>query len=151
MEEKTRPGGLTALAVINFILACLYIIMTGLTAVSFIFIDNIPLGNMGEAEVARIDAIKQLSTGESVFILAPSLIAGIILILAGIGYLKQKKVLGWLMGNIYAAIIILSTVLSPMILSPALRGGTISLIIALAYPIITIALINFLYKKDLVN
>ena len=151
MEEKTRPGGLTALAVINFILAFLYIISSGLTAVSFIFIDSIPLGNMSEAQVTRIEAIKQLGTGESVFMLAPSLIAGIILILAGIGYLKQKKVLGWLMGNIYAAIIILSTVLSPIILSPAFKSGPVSLIIALAYPVITIGLINFLYKKDLVN
>jgi hypothetical protein len=151
MEENTRPVGLTALAVINFILAFLQIIMTGLTAVLFIFFDKFPSINQNEAQVATIEAIKQLSTGQAIFMLIPLFIAGIILIIAGIGYLKQKKVLGRLMGNIYAAILILTTILSPIILSPAYKRGTFSLIIALAYPVITIALINFVYKKDLVN
>ena len=151
MEKTKRPGVLTALAVINFIIAFLYIVITGLTAVSLVFINSIPLDNLGEAEAARIEAIGQLSAGESVFMVGPTLIAGILLLLAGIGYLKQKKTLGWVMGNAYAAVMILQTIISPIILPPALKGGTVSIIIALAYPIITLILINFVYKKNLVH
>jgi len=151
MEERKRPGVLTALAVINFILAFLYIVMNGLAVLSFAFIDNIPLGNLGEAQVAKIEAMTQLSRGGLFFMFGPSVIAAILLLLAGIGYLKQKKVLGWVMGNAYAVVMILSTILSPFILPPALKGGTVSVIIALAYPIITLILINFVYRKNLVN
>lgn len=151
MEEAKRPGVLTALAVINFILAFLYIVMTGLSYLSLAFIDSVPLGNLNEAQIDRIDAMGQLSAGESFFVFGPGIIGGIILLLAGIGYLKQKRVLGWVMGNVYAAIMILSTIISPLILPPALKGGTVSVIVALAYPIITLILINFVYKKNLVN
>jgi hypothetical protein len=154
MEESKRPGCpgiLTTLAVINFIIAFVYIVAIGLTAVSLAFIDNIPLDNLGEAQTARIEAMGQLSAGEYAFMLGPTIIAAILLLLAGIGYLKQKKVLGWAMGNAYAAVMILSTIISPFILPPALKGGIVSIIIALAYPIITLALINFVYKKNLVN
>jgi len=154
MEESKRlgrPGVLTTLAVINFIIAFVYIVAIGLTAVSLAFIDNIPLDSLGEAEAARIEAMGQLSAGEYAFMLGPTIIAAILLLLAGIGYLKQKKVLGWAMGNAYAVVMILSTVLSPIILPPALKGGTVSVIVSLAYPIITLILINLVYKKNLVN
>ena len=52
MEETKRPGVLTALAVINFILAFLYIVLNGLAVLTFLFIDNVPLGNLGEAQIA---------------------------------------------------------------------------------------------------
>ena len=151
MEETKRPGVLTALAVINFILAFLYIIMNGLAVLTFAFIDNVPLGNLSEAQAARIEAMKQLSTGEIVFMFGPSVIAGILLVLAGIGYLKQRKVLGWVMGNIYAAVMILQSIISPFLLAPALRGGAVALTISLAYPVITLILINLVYKKNLVK
>ena len=151
MEETKRPGVLTALAVINFILAFLYIVLNGLAVLTFLFIDNVPLGNLGEAQIAELEAMRQLSTGESVFMLGPPVIAGILLLLAGIGYLKQKKILGWVMGNAYAAVIILHTIVSSLILTPALRGGTVITIVALAYPIITLILINFVFKKNLAN
>ena len=148
MEETKRPGVLTALAVINFILAFLYIVLNGLAVLTFLFIDNVPLG---EAEVAKIEAMKQLSTGELVFMFGPPAIAGILLLLAGIGYLKRKKILGWVMGNAYAAVMILHNIISLFLLVPALRGGAVSLTISLAYPVITLILINFVFKKNLVN
>ena len=151
MEETKRPGVLTALAVINFILAFLYIVLNGLAVLTFLFIDNVPLGNLGEAEVAKIEAMKQLSTGELVFMFGPPAIAGILLLLAGIGYLKRKKILGWVMGNAYAAVMILHNIISLFLLAPALRGGAVSLTISLAYPVITLILINFVFKKNLVN
>lgn len=125
MEETKRPGILTALAVINFILAFLYIVLIGLSILSLAFIDQIPLGSLSEADAARMEAMTQLSTGGLLFMFAPSVIAGILLLLAGIGYLKQKKVLGWVMGNTYAAVMILGTIIPPMILPPELKGGTV--------------------------
>ncbi len=151
MEETKRPGILTVLAVINFIIAFLYILMCGLGILSFAVIDYIPLESLSEAQMAGIEALKELSTGEMAFRIGPSLVAGILLLLAGVGYLKQKKVLGWVMGNAYAAVMILRTILSPIILPPALKGGTVTVIISLIYPIITLILINFVYRKNLVN
>ena len=151
MDETKRPGVLTALAVINFIIAFLYVVSSGLAILTIAFIENVPLGNLGEAEAARLEALGQLSTGASLFVFGPAIIGAILLLLAGIGYLKQKKVLGWAMGNAYAAVMILSTILSPIILPPALKGGTVSVIVSLAYPIITLILINFVYKKNLVR
>jgi hypothetical protein len=151
MEEAKRPGMLTVLAVINFILAFLYILLNGLAILSFAFIDYMPLEYLNETQIAQMDAMRQLSTGELVFMFGPPMIAGIILLLAGIGYLKQKKILGWVMGNAYAAVMILHTIISPFVLPRAFKGGTVSIIIALAYPIITLILINFVYKKNLVN
>jgi len=151
MEETRRPGVLTALAVINFILAFLYTVLNGLAILSFAIIDYMPLEYLSEAQIAQMEAMRQLSTGESVFMFGPPIIAGILLLLAGIGYLKQKKILGWVMGNAYAVLMILRNIISPFILVPALRGGAVSLTISLAYPVITLILINFVYKKNLVN
>ena len=150
MEETKRPGLLTALAVISFIVAFLYIVVNGLGFLSFVLIDYVPLESLSEAQISGIEAMRQLSTGDLALRIGPPLIAGILLLLAGIGYLKQKKILGWVMGNAYAAVIILHTVI-PLILTPASRGGAFSLTINLAYPVITLILINFVYKKNLVN
>ncbi len=151
MEETKRPGVLTALAVINFIIAFLYVVGSGLAILTIAFIENVPLGNLGEAQAARIEAMTQLSTSEMFFMFGLSVTAAILLLLAGIGYLKQKKILGWAMGNAYAVVIILQNIISRLVLAPELRGGAVSLSISLAYPVITLILINFVYKKNLVN
>ena len=150
MEETKRPGVLTALAVINFILAFLFILLNGLAILSYAIIDYVPLESLSEAQMAGIEAMKELSIGEMAFRIGPPLVAGILLLLAGIGYLKQKKVLGWVMGNAYAAVIVLHTII-PLILRPDSRAGAVSLTINLAYPVITLILINFVYKKNLVK
>ncbi len=46
MEEKDRPGGLTALAVINFIFAAFGLIGIPMLFVSKLFISNIPPGSI---------------------------------------------------------------------------------------------------------
>ena len=150
MEETKRPGVLTALAVINFIIAFMYCIDWFIFSLAFIV--KIPLDKFGEAEAARLEAMGQLSAGTSVFMFGLAIIPGILLLLAGIGYLKQNKMLGWAMGNAYAAVMILGIMILPfIILPPELQAGSVLIIIALAYPIITIVLINFVYKKNLVN
>ena len=150
MDEEKRPGVLTALAVINFIYVFLF--CYDWLIFSLAFIVKIPLDIFGEAEAARLEAMGQLSAGTSVIVFGLYTIPGILLLLAGIGYLKQKKVLGWAMGNAYAAVTILGIIIwNFIILAPELKAGSVIIIIGLIYPTITIVLINFVYKKNLVN
>jgi len=60
MNEEKRPGGLTALAVINFIFSGWSIIgLLGLAAL-FAFIGEIPTDEMNEAQKAQMEAFERV-------------------------------------------------------------------------------------------
>jgi len=152
MNEGKRPGGLTALAVINFIFSGWgFIGLLGLAAF-FAFVGKIPTDEMEEAQKAQIEAFQNLGVPMFVFIFALSIISSVLLLLSGIGYLKQKKILGRMMGNTYAVIAIVSSVISGIMFAPELGGGfNIGTMIGLIYPIITLILLNTTFKDDLTN
>ena len=152
MQEGKRPGGLTALAVINFVFAGFSVLSLLGTAALFTLIDKIPTDQMDGAQRAQIEALQNLGTGALVFILAINLLTGLLLLLSGIGYLKQKRVLGWMVGNAYAVVSIVSNVVSAMMFARELGGGfNIMTIVGLVYPILTLVLINTTFKGDLTN
>jgi hypothetical protein len=152
MNEGKRPGGLTALAVINFIFSGWGLIgLLGLAAF-FAFIGKIPTDEMEEAEKAQIEAFQNMGLSVYVIIFALSLISCVLLLLSGIGYLKQKKFLGRTIGNTYAVITIVGSVISGTMFAPELRGGfNIGTIISLIYPVLTLILLNTTFKDDLTN
>ena len=152
MDEGKRPGGLTALAVINFIFSGFgFLQLLGL-AVFFAFIGKIPTDEMEEAQRAQIEAFKDMGAPVFIFIFALTIISSVLLLLSGIGYLKQKKFLGRMIGNTYAVISIVSSVISGMMFARELGGGfNIGTIIGLIYPIITLILLNTTFKEDLTN
>jgi len=152
MNEGKRPGGLTALAVINFIFSGWGLIgLLGLAAF-FAFVGKIPTDEMDEAQKAQIEAFQNMGVSVFVFIFALSIISSVLLLLSGIGYLKQKKILGRMMGNTYAVVAIVSNVISGMMFAPELGGGfNIGSIIRLIYPVITLILLNTTFKDDLTN
>lgn len=152
MNEEKRPGGLTALAVINFIFAGWgFIGLLGLAAL-FAFIGRIPTDEMNEAQKAQIEAIQNIGTSMLVIIFALSLLSSVLLLLAGIGYLKQKKFLGRTIGNTYAVISIVSSVVSGIMFASELGGGfNIGTIIGLIYPVLTLILLNTTFREDLTN
>jgi hypothetical protein len=79
-------------------------------------------------------------------------VSNVLLFLSGIGYLKQKKVLGWMMGNAYAILSIVSSIISALTFPAEIGGGfNIGIIIGLIYPIVTLALLNTTFKEDLTN
>ena len=152
MNEGKRPGGLTALAVINFVFSGWRLIgLLGLAAF-FAFVGKIPTDEMDEAQKAQIEAFQDMGVPVFVFIFALTIIISVLLLLSGIGYLKQKKVLGRMMGNTYAVVAIVSSVISGMKFAPELGGGfNIGTMIGLIYPVITLILLNTTFKDDLTN
>jgi hypothetical protein len=121
-----RPGGLTALAVLNFVFG-------GLGALFSL------LAIAGLAALA--------AAGVSVAIVWVSIILGLVaaamLIVSGVGYIKMSKASGYSLGMVYAIVAIANVIIS---LVGGLGFGA-SAIIGLAYPVLTIILLNTAFKK----
>lgn len=152
MNQEKRPGGLTALAVINFVFSGWGLIgLLGLAAM-FAFIGQIPTDHMDETQRAQIEAFQNMGIPVFIFIFALSIITSVLLLLSGIGYLKQKKVLGWGLGNAYGIISIVSNVVSGFMFPSEMGGGfQIMTIVGLIYPVLTLILLNTTFKDDLIN
>ncbi len=152
MNEEKRPGGLTALAVINFIFSGWSIIgLLGLVAM-FAFIGKIPTDQMDANQKVQIEALQNMGLPVFIFIFALTIISSVLLLLSGIGYLKQKKFLGRTIGNTYAVVTIISSVITGIMFAPELGGGfNIGTIIGLIYPVLTLILLNTTFKEDLAN
>jgi len=152
MNEEKRPGGLTALAVINFVFSGWgFIGLLGLAAF-FAFIGKIPTEGMNEAQKTQIEAFQNMGPSVFVIIFALSLISNVLLLISGIGYLKQKKFLGRIIGNTYAVLAIISSVITGIMFAPELGGGfNIMTMVGLVYPVLTLILLNTTFKEDLTN
>ncbi len=152
MNEEKRPGGLTALAVINFIFSGWSIFgLLGLVAL-FAFIGKIPTDQMDANQKAQIEAFQNMGLPVFIFIFALTIISSVLLLLSGIGYLKQKKFLGRTIGNTYAVVTIISSVITGIMFASERGGGfNIGTIIGLIYPVLTLILLNTTFKEDLAN
>jgi hypothetical protein len=152
MNQENRPGGLTALAVINFIFSGWGLIGLAGLAVMFALMGKIQTENMQEAQKAQIEALQNMGFPVIILIFVLSIISSVLLLLSGIGYLKQKKVMGRLLGNLYAVINIINSIISVIMFSSVPGGGfNLSIIIGLIYPILTLILLNTTFKEDLTN
>ncbi len=152
MSEGKRPGGLTALAVLNFIFSGWgFLGLLGMIAM-FALIGMIPTDQMDETQRAQIDALKNMGIPLMIFLVVLSLVSSVLLLLSGIGFIKQKKFLGRTLGNVYAILSIASSIVTGMMFDPELGGGfNIGTIIGLIYPLLMLFLINTTFKDDLVN
>ena len=107
---------------------------------------------MNEVQKIQMEAFQKLGIPVFIFAFTLSLVSSVLLLLSGIGYLKQKKFLGRTLGNIYAVIDIISSVVSGIMLAPETGGGfTIMTMVGLIYPILTLILLNTTFKEDLTN
>jgi hypothetical protein len=150
-EENKRPGGLTALAVINFIFAGLGIIGSGFSLFSRSMIGNISTNGMPEAQRAKIEAFQRIDPSLYSIMIFLGIISALLLLLSGIGYLKQKRVLGRIIGNVYGFYGILSVIVSYLIIPKELGGQGIWSIIGIIYPTLTLILLDTVFKNDLNN
>jgi hypothetical protein len=152
MNEEKRPGGLTALAVINFVFSGFGLLSLFGFLAFFALRAKIPTDNMEEVQKAQIEALQNMGLSMLIFICVLNILSSVLLLLAGIGYLKQKKFLGRTMGNLYAAITIISSIISGILFAPELGGGfNFGTMIGLIYPILTLILLNTTFKEDLTN
>ena len=159
MSEGKRPGGLTALAVINFVLAGLVL----LGVLGFVG-GGVALKYMPESEIAKMPAEKQAEMEKAKKIFADPTIqvlnilnlpVGALLIISGVGYLLQKKVMGRILGNCYVLLDIVLSVLGIVLMDPELVEGAgnfnLMSIVGFIYPLLTLFLVNVTFKEDLVN
>jgi hypothetical protein len=151
MELQKRPGGLTALAVINFVLAGLVFFGVILLQTMRPLLDRLPAKGMSPAQQATFAAIQNMNLGMIVLTVCLGILSSLFLLIAGLGYLKQKRVMGRICGNCYFVIAVLRTLLA-LVIMPFVGAPTIfSTIIGLVYPVITLVLINGKFKENLVN
>jgi hypothetical protein len=137
-----RPGGLTALAVFNFVFGGLGALqsLAGLALVGEI---------IRQAEqAARQGGPPAPNAGLLYLMLGIGAVQAGILITSGVGYLTRKRVVGWLFGNLYAVVALLVVVLT-FVLTPT--QFTIVNLISFAYPLITLFLLNVIFRKDFVR
>ncbi len=136
MAEGNRPGGLTALAVLNFVFGGFGVLGVLAMAALFGFFNE-----LSEGEIA-----KEVG-GEGILLFILTGISASLLIVSGIGYLGQKRVLGRMMGSFYGIASIANNGLSLAV------GEEFSFftIVGLVYPVLTLILVNTTFKDDLVN
>ena len=137
-----RPGGLTALAVLNFVFG-------GIGAIASL------IGFGGLAVIRHaIEAAKEGGlkyTGQSLSmayaVVALTALGAFLLIVSGVGYLKQSRFAGRTLGNTYALVSLGGTVLG------AVTGGGIGAlgVIFCIYPLITLVLLNSSFKSAFSN
>jgi hypothetical protein len=161
MDTAKRPGGLTALAVFNFIGSFFVFVSAAGLAVLIPLLRHIPdpaNSNLPPAQQQRQAAqLEQLHAiqdmGQSLFLTLAGfrLVTAILLLLSGIGYLKQKKILGRRLGNAYGILGIASTIGWVMLAPPQLGSFNIGTMITLIYPVLTLIVINTAFKEDFVN
>ncbi|MHC4136907.1 MAG: hypothetical protein ACYS0K_18265 [Planctomycetota bacterium] len=181
MTEGKRPGGLTAMAVFNFIGTGLdligVLVLLFLVLGSGALVDMIEKGEAQERAAAEKqerteeqkrkaakrreeleEARKNLATFEEfkggylALAIALNLTCATLLLLSGIGYLKQKRFLGRKLGIAYALVSI-PTSLVELSVTPAEAGGGFSLaaLVAFIYPVLTLILLNTTFREDFIN
>lgn len=156
MDSGKRPGGLTALAVINFIFGG-FGVLGALGSIALIpLLGRIPeqaTANMRDEQLEQFRALQDIGPTLFVTLGALALVSAVLLIASGFGYLKLKKTLGRTLGNTYGVLGILSA-LGRTLWLPAALGGSgfnIATIIGLIYPALTLILLNTAFKEDFVN
>ncbi len=160
MSEGRRPGGLTALAVFNF-LGSVVALFNGLS----MFATPALLPRLMEEMRKRDDQDSKTAIevfekilqgiedlGPAYYVLAGmALLSAVLLILSGFGYLQQKKFLGRKVGNAWALLSIAMTIVNATWASQAAGGATILIVLFLTYPLLTLFLINGTFKEDFVR
>ena len=156
MTEGKGPGGLTALAVLNFVFGGFGLLGTAaFFAIMAIVNKAAQDGSNEEAAEAQREIAKawqEVGVGFFYVIMALGAVSAILLIASGVGYLQQKRFLGRTLGNVYAVLSIASSLIMGAVVSSEAGGGfNIGTIIGLVYPGLTLLLLNTTFKEDFVR
>ena len=156
MSEGKRPGGLVALAVLNFVFAALGLLFRVLAFTMIALAASGALDDMleqsgdqqAQADMAQVGDVVTNPAG--IWLMVGLSVLGIALaITSGVGYLRQKKFSGRIIGNVYALVAMVNVIL-PIFFLKGAKFGFDSMIF-LVYPLVTLFLINTIFKEDLVR
>jgi ABC-type transport system involved in multi-copper enzyme maturation permease subunit len=156
MAHTHRPGGLTALAILNFIFGV--ITFFGLfTYVALVATPRSPaireefMKNQPPKERARFEALLREADEMGGLLWASfgldALGAGLA-IASGFGYLKMRKRLGRGAGTLYGMVAIASAAILAREADPPLGGFTLETVMNVLYPGAALILINTLFARD---
>jgi hypothetical protein len=140
MSEGQRPGGLTALAVINFVLAGL-----GLMNLAGALVMSQQLEE-SRRQGEKIPRFVEIMLSMTWVDYALALGMWTLMVLSGIGYLKQRRFLGRTLGNLFVLV-----GLGLAVRTMATDRFMFMSLIDLVYPLLTAILINGAFREDLVN
>jgi hypothetical protein len=140
MAAGQRPGGLTALAVLNFVFGGIKAILVLLAIAAIGVVAHEKPDELREAFA------QQPNQGLMWASIALGLVTTILLIVSGVGYIKQKRVMGRTLGNLYAV-----CSLADSGIALAVGSNMLGVLIFAVYPLLTLLLLNTTFKEDLVN
>ena len=138
MADSERPGGLTVLAVLSFIWAGLELIGSAIGAVMTL------AGRSREMEGPYAN-INQLARWIQHL---GGLVCGALLLVAAIGFLGMRRVLGRWLGSAYA-LVTAGLLLTLQAMEPVLFN--FGLVIGLVYALLILLLVNTTFRHDLVR
>lgn len=148
MAAGKRPGGLTALAVLNFVFSG-FGVLSALGLLYLLQVSDQVAAQAKPEDRAVFEAFQQVGAGMWFVLLASSILTSALLVAAGVGYLKMRR-WGRTVGNAYALIEIAASLFGVVAMPAAIGGGfTISTMIGLVYPVLTLILLNTTFREDL--
>ena len=143
MSGGNRPGGLTALAVLNFVAAG-FDALNALSSLGLMLFRDELMKQKGMA-----DALAQMPPDNVIWTSAiGDVILVPLLIVSGIGYLRLRRVTGRKVGSMYALASLCLTVAVFLQLQGGMQFGAL---INAVYPIVTLILLNTTFRDDLVT
>ena len=156
-----RPGGLTALAVLNFVFAGIGILgviaLIGVLALASGVNQLADAANAAAAQSGDATAAAAVAQGQAALnsvgsigwlIVLLSVVSIVLLFISGVGFLKQSKGKGQKVAMIYGIFGIATTVLQLILIG---GGFGFSAIIGLVYPVLLIVLPMTVFKDAFVN
>ena len=149
MSETTRPGGLTALAVLHFVFGGKRIADT----VGFVVLRS-RHDQMDDDKKPRelVDALAAVDATVFTTISVLAVLTGLATIAAGIGCLKLRARLGRRLGTVAALSMIGMTIAYAMLLRGTRAGDfTLLTVVQLLFPLLTLFLLNVTFKDEFVR
>jgi hypothetical protein len=133
-----RPGGLTALTILNFVFGAFGLI--GVATLAYAMTDP-------EFRETFDKSLREPATDQWLAIMiAAGAIEALLLLLSAIGFLGQRLVLGRIVGSVYG---IWGLAENAYMVSVA--GFDITTMIGIVYPLLTLVLVNTTFRDDLVR
>ena len=152
MSEGKRPGGLTALAVLNFVFGgkdCLNAL--SLLVALAVKSGAIPLpDDKGMDEFAKF--LAEVPEQVIYALMAFHVVSAFLMIASGVGYLRQRRSWGRMLGSIGALVWMGGALAVAAMLPEEADGGfTLYTMVMLIYPVLTLILLHTTFREDFVR